>query len=253
MDLKIIGSNPVIYPKILNEEFLDKKSSFFYEGYKWDFTIDLIFEIDTNNLNKNLNLLCLNYSKSINNILLVFRKTTEFTEKSNYIYHWYYIYYINSIFSKNLSDSLNKDYFEKYNIITINFKSKQFRLSILTYKNKVLNLTVGKVLSSLKIVDKSKKKTNKGERLFAEYFENLLNSTIKYFGKSKISVLKIINSRLKTRLNNSILKILNNKFKISKLIYDYKIANNYSKFKKIRSIKKRIKKRIIKLENIINL
>lgn len=240
-------------PLILQKEFLDKKTIFFYEGYKWDFTIDLIHKIKINILNKNLNLLCLEYSYILNKLLIISRKTSNFTEKLNYFYFWYYIYYINSIYKKNLTDSLNMNLYEKYNIITINFKNKQFRLNIVSFKNKIINLTVGKVLVSLNILDKSKKKTNKGERLFIEYLSNYLNNTQNLYGSSKLAVLKIINGRSTSKLNNNILKILNFKFNISKLIYSFNISNNYSKLKKIRSIKKRLKKRIIKLENIFNL
>lgn len=253
MDLKVIGSSPVIYPLILNEEFLDKKSIFYYEGYKWDFTIDLIFDVDTSSINKNNNLLCLKYSDSLHNVLSIFRKTTDISENSLYNHNWYYIYYINNLFSNNLTDSYNKNLFEKYNIITINCKSKQFRFNIISFKNKIYNLTVGRVLSSLNMLEKSKKKSNKGERLFIEYLNNFLNLNKKNFGLSKLSILKIKNSRTKFKLNNSFFKILNLNFNITKIIYDYKLPNNYSKFKKVRSIKKRIKKKIIKMENIINL
>jgi hypothetical protein len=213
----------------------------------------LIFEVDTLTLNKNLNLLCLNYNKVINNFLLVLRRSINFFDDTNYIYYWYYTYYISALFGKNLTDSNNKKLFEKYNIISVNFKSKQLRLNILTYKSKVLNITVGRVLATLKIIDKSKKKTNKGERLLVEYLSNFLTNTSKFFGKARIAVLKVINGRYKNKLNANLLKILNQKFRISKLIYDFKVANNFFKLKKVRSIKKRIKKRIIKQENIINL
>lgn len=126
-------------------------------------------------------------------------------------------------------------------------------MNILSFKNKVLNLTVGRVLATLKILDKSKKKTNKGERLLVEYLSNFLINTNKFFGNTRIAVLKIISGRSKSKVNNNILNILNQKFKITKLIYDFKVANSFFKLKKVRSIKKRIKKKIIKQENIINL
>lgn len=181
------------------------------------------------------------------------RKTTIYSDKLNYLYYWYYLYYINSLFKNNLTDKLNTNLFEKYNLITLNFKSKQTRLNILSFKNKILNLTVGKVLKSLNILEKSKKKTSKGNRLFIEYLNNYLNNSNYLFGSSKLAVLKFINTKTKSKINNNILKILNQQFNISKIIYKFNISNNYSKLKKIRSIKKRLKKRIIKLENIFNL
>ena len=145
-------------PLILQKEFLDKKSIFFYEGYKWEFTVDLINNIAIDNLNKNLNLLSLEYSNIFSEFLTIMRKTTIYSDKLNYLYYWYYLYYINSLFKNNLTDKLNTNLFEKYNLITLNFKSKQTRLNILSFKNKILNLTVGKVLKSLNILEKSKKK-----------------------------------------------------------------------------------------------
>ena len=244
---------PYYLPLILQKEFIDKKLIFLYEGYKWDYLIDSVFEVNILDLSKNSNLLCLNYSKVMQNILIIFRETTLFSDKINFENNWYYLYYINSLFKKNLSDNLNLDVFEKYNLITISFKKKQIRLNILSFKNKVLNLTVGRVLASLNILDKSKKKTNKGERLLVEYLVNFFLKTKKFYGNAKLATLKIINGRPNLKVNNNILKLLNKEFKISKLIYDYKIANSFLKLKRMRSIKKRIKKRIIKMENVINL
>ena len=178
--------------------------------------------------------------------------TTEYQYENNYIYYWYYIYYINSIFNNSLTDKNFNYNYEKYNILVLNFKYKQLRLTVLSFKNKVLNFTVGRVLSSLKILDKSKKKTNKGERLFLEYINNFFFKTNKFYGKNMISILKIKNFKPKSSLNNNLISNINKIFLISKVIYDFKVPNNFLKFKKLRSIKKRIKKKIIKLNNIIN-
>ena len=240
-------------PIILQKEELDLKSSFLYEGYKWEYSIDLIFDVENTILNKNNNLLCLYYGNLLTKVLSIFRKTTSFTDNLNYIYNWYNLYYINCILNKNLTDKNNKNLYEKHNLIVINFKSKQLRINILSTKNKILNLSVGRVLATLKIKEKSKKKTNKGERLLLEYLNNFFVKTIKLYGISRLSILKIVNGRIKTKLSNSLLKKLNQTFKITKIVYDYKISNNFLKLKKIRSIKKRIKKKIIKQENTINL
>ena len=240
-------------PIILQKEELDLKSSFLYEGYKWEYSIDLIFDIENTILNKNNNLLCLYYGNLLTKVLSIFRKTTSFPDNLNYIYNWYNLYYINCILNKNLTDKNNKNLYEKHNLIVINFKSKQLRINILSTKNKILNLSVGRVLATLKIKEKSKKKTNKGERLLLEYLNNFFVKTIKLYGISRLSILKIVNGRIKTKLSNSLLKKLNQTFKITKIVYDYKISNNFLKLKKIRSIKKRIKKKIIKQENTINL
>jgi hypothetical protein len=137
--------------------------------------------------------------------------------------------------------------------LTVNFKNKQLRLNIITNTNKIFNLTVGRVLSTLNILDKSKKKTNKGERLFFEYLGNFFKNNYKFFGISKISILKIINIKKNSKLSEHIIRFLNLKLIISKIVYDFRIPNNFSKLKKVRSIKKRIKKRIVKNENIFNL
>lgn len=195
----------------------------------------------------------LEYSNIFNEVLIITRKVTNYSDKLNYLFNWYYIYYITSLLKKNLTDKFNNNLFEKYNIITINFKSKQTRLNIISFKNKILNLSVGKVLKSLNILEKSKKKTSKGDRLFIEYLGNYLNNSQQLFGLAKLAILKFINFKTKNKINNNILKILNKQFSISKIIYKFNIANNYFNFKKIRSIKKRLKKRIVKLENIFNL
>lgn len=247
------GFEPHYLPKILQKSFNTKESIFFYEGHVWKYSIDRIFSIDTLFFNKNWNILGLKYGFIFNKILNIYRKSTLLENNIFYIYYWYYLYYISCLFNKNLLDYEIENSYEGINILVFNLKNKQMRMSILTHKNKIYNLSTGRVLKTLNIVDKSKKKTNKGERLFIEFLSNfLLNKSIK-FGLSKLAYIKIINIKKKTYLNETLIKLLNSKFSILKIIFDFKISNNYTKLSGIRSIKRRLKKRLIRNENLFNL
>lgn len=146
-----------------------------------------------------------------------------------------------------------KNPYEGINILVFNLKNKQMRMSITTHKNKIYNLSVGRVLKTLSITDKSKKKTNKGERLFIEFLSNFLLNKSTKFGLSKLAFIKIINIRKKTYLNETLIKLLNSKFSILKIIFDFRISNNYTKLGGVRSIKRRLKKRLVRNENLFNL
>ena len=71
----------------------------------------------------------------------------------------------------------------------------------------------------MNILEKSKKKTSKGDRLFIEYLSNYLSNSHQLFGFAKLAILKFINFKTKNKINNNILKILNKQFNVSKIIY----------------------------------
>lgn len=251
MDLKVAGSIPAIYP-MLQKNFKIKKESFYYEAYIWNYSINIIKEINIPIIDKNSNALGLKYSQTLNVMLSIFRKITYKNFNFIKIWNWYYIYYINNLFSKNLINKNNNNTFERYNLITFNLKSKQIRITINSSKNTIFNLSVGKILSSLNIKEKSKKKSSKGERLFIEYLSNFFKNNINKFGNKKLTILKLKYYKKNANLNENIFKTLNKNLFITSTIHDLKIPNNFSKFKKIRSIKRRLKKRIIKDENNLN-
>lgn len=234
---------------MLQKNFKIKQESFYYEAYLWNFNINKLNEIETPLIEKNENAVAKQYSKTINIILSLYRKFTLNNIDLIYIWNWYHLYYVNNLYSKNLISKKNKSTFEKYNLITINIKSKQLRISLISVKNTIFNLTVGRVLSSLNINTKSKKKSNKGERLFIEYLENFLKFKIYKFGIKKLAIIKLKGYKKNLNLNETIYKLFNKNFNIVGFINDFKIPNNFFKFKKIRSIKRRLKKRIIKDEN----
>lgn len=185
-----------------------------------------------------------------NSVLLIYKNLISTNFNFIKIWNWYKLYYINYIFSKNIIKGKEIS-FEKQNIITINLRSKQTRISIISSKLTIFNLTVGKVLSSLNLKNKSKKKSNKGERLFLEYLINFLINNTNKFGLNRLATIKIIGFKKGTTINELFMKLFNKNFNLTSIIYDFKIANNYSKFKKIRSIKRRLRKRIIKNENLL--
>lgn len=251
MDLKVAGSIPAIYP-MLQKNFKIKKEIFYYEAYIWRYSINIIKDINIVTIDKNTNALGLNYSKTLNKLLSLFRSVTNKNSNFIKIWNWYYIYYINNLFSKNLINKNNNNTFEKNNLIVFNLKSKQIRLTINSTKNTIFNLSVGKILASLNIKEKSKKKSNKGERLFIEYLINFFKNNINKFGNKKLTIIKLKYYKKNYNLNENLFKTLNKNLYIINTIYDFKIPNNFSKFKKIRSIKRRLKKRIIKDENSLN-
>nr|YP_740740.1 Ymf61 [Tetrahymena malaccensis]ABI51649.1 Ymf61 [Tetrahymena malaccensis] len=237
---------------MVQKKFVFKKNSFYYEGYVWNHSLNIIHEIQLNFLDKNSNAIALRYSKTLNLMISLYRYLTLKKFDFIKIWYWYYLYYLKNIYFKNLINKNNNSTYEKPNIFIFNLKSKQIRLAILTSKNYVYNLTVGKILASLNIKEKSKKKSNKGERLFSEYLENFFKNKNNRFGLKKLIIIKLKYFRKGFKLHDSIFKILNKNFFILNNIYDFKIPNNFNKFKKIRSIKKRIKKKIIKDENLLN-
>lgn len=246
-----MGSIPATYP-MLQKNFKIEKESFYYEAYVWSYSINIIKEIKIPFIDKNSNFLTIKYNSTLNKLLTVYRIAVNNNIDCINIWNWYYIYYINNLFFKNLINKNNKSTFEKYNLIVINYKSKQIRLTINTSKNTIYNLSVGRVLSSLSIREKSKKKSSKGERLFIEYLPNFIKNKNFKFGIKKLLIIKLKNFKKSVNLNETIYKILNKNFFIVNTIYDFKIPNNFNKLKKIRSIKRRLKKRIIKDENSLN-
>lgn len=157
MDLKVIGSIPITYP-IIEKNFNLKKEGFIYEAYVWNYSLEIVKDIKISYIDKNSNLLGRLYSKSLNIVLSIYRDLTDKDNNLSKVWNWYYLYYISNIFSYNLINKNNKGTFEKPNLLVINLRSKQLRIAINTSRNTIFNLSVGRVLASLDLNTKSKKK-----------------------------------------------------------------------------------------------
>lgn len=254
MDLKVIGSIPIIYPIykiIFNTEIIDSKEirdsidTFNIDCY--DFIESMLVGFKKYSFKKNFTLLGSYYSNTFCVLLTSSRSDTYNSHIIMGSWKLYYIYYISNLFYKNLSNYKYSKY-ERYNILTINFISKQFRISILTSNSLIFNLSTGRVLAALNIKGKSKKKSDKGERLFLEYIPNFILINKYYFGKAKLTHLNILGLR-KGVFNDLLLKNLNKNLSIISSIFNLKLPNCFSKFKRVSSIKRRFRKLIIKNEN----
>lgn len=117
------------------------------------------------------------------------------------------------------------------------------------FNSTVINFSTGKILASLGIKKKSQKKTHKSEKLFIEYLRNYINIYINRNFLKINTIFKIFKLNKINNINNKLLKLLFRKFKIIILLNKFKLPNKPLKVKKIRSIKKRLKKLVIKNEN----
>ena len=245
-----MGSIPFTYP-IIEKNFNIKKEGFIYEAYVWNYSLEIIKDIRVSYVDKNSNLLGRLYSRTLNIILSLYRDLTGKNNELSKIWNWYYLYYISNLFFYNLINKNNKGTFEKPNLLVINLRSKQLRISINTSRGTIFNLSVGRVLASLGLNNKSKKKSNKGDRLFIEYLANFFKNNINKFGIKKLCIIKVLGFKKGYTISENIFKMINKNFFILNLIDEFKLPNNYFKFKKVRSIKRRLKKRIIKDENFL--
>lgn len=146
----------------------------------------------------------------------------------------------------------NTTHYEKTNLIVISLKSRQLRITIISTSGTIYNISVGRILSSLKIFEKAKKKSNKGERLFLEYLNNFFQEKINKFGDNKTAIMKINHFKKYFPMEEQIYKICNKYITILSNSIEIRLPNNYFKYKKVRSIKRRLTKKIIKNENYLN-
>nr|YP_004841730.1 Ymf61 [Ichthyophthirius multifiliis]AEL89272.1 Ymf61 [Ichthyophthirius multifiliis] len=163
-----------------------------------------------------------------------------------------YLFYSGIIYFK-LHNYFNSNfvYYKKlkYNIIIINYLFKQLKLTLCYFNFKNFNFSVGKVLSSLNIVEKFKKKSKKGEDYFYEYIKLYLWKYKYLFLGIMYSILKFKQIFKRINFNNKLIKLFLKRFKLKVIInYAYK-PNSYSYFKKIKSIKRKFRKKFIKYEN----
>ena len=144
------------------------------------------------------------------------------------------INYTQIILSKNIKQSKVK----KITYIYVLLKKKQTYINIIFDNKKILHNTNGIVLKKHNILEKSRKKDPKSSILN-------LNHSISFFKNLNIKSCLIINIKKIKPFINKINKIFKNEFnqKDIKFIITPEISFNKSVFKKIKSIKRRLRKK----------
>lgn len=148
----------------------------------------------------------------------------------------FYLFYFNKI-NKNKFYFLNKKKMFLYNIISINLKKKNMKFNFIQNDKNVVTLSPGIVYKKLNMNSKKSKKSFK-----------LLNLMVKLFLKkiSKLLTYKkiIINLNFLKKDIFIILKLLKKYIKFNNVIFLYSFKkNNNFKFKKKKSIKKKLTKK----------
>lgn len=149
---------------------------------------------------------------------------------------FFYLFYFNKINKKKL-DFINKKKLFFYNIININLKKKHIKLNLIQNDKNVLQISPGIVYKKLNMNVKKNKKSFK-----------LLNLMVKLFLKNMIKMLKfkkfIINLNFLRKDMFLMLKLLKRYINFKKIIFIYSLKkNNNFKFKKKKSIKKKLTKK----------
>jgi hypothetical protein len=234
--LTVVGSNPIIYPEI-----------FWYNLYQ-NLKIqddDLIINrinilkfIKTKNIFKKcfkkikLNLfLYYDFLKIENNIFLKNKK--KFNLLSIYINYFFY---------KNKKNNFNKLGLKKYAILVINTTKKKTFVSFIRKNKSILNLTPGIITKKLDIKEKNAKKSFKILNL-------MIKTTINNVKKIYNPINYVIQIKGTKSNLNQLLNLLRVRLDFKKvfLIYTPIIGYNTLRFKKVRSIKKKLKKKFIKM------
>lgn len=155
-----------------------------------------------------------------------------------------HIYYYNKINYNKLKIIKNKNYYSNYNKIILILDTRPIKPKIfLIFKNKcILTLTSGIIYKKLNM---KKKKTKKSEKML-----NLMLKSV-YIKIQQTVLCKNIIIHLKGTKSNifNVLVSVSNNFKDKNIfmMYSPKIGFNKYKFKKLKSIKRRLRKRFSKL------
>jgi len=152
---------------------------------------------------------------------------------------YYKFYYFNKI------NNLNKKKYNLYNnysILIINTTKKKPIINLINRDKLILNLTAGIIKKKLEIKEKNVKKSYKMLKMMMK----ISTFNIKKIFELKNFIIQLKGSKSKIPQILTLLKrYLNPKKKI--FIYTPKIINNKLKFKKIKAIKRRLKKKFIKM------
>lgn len=220
--LKVVGSSPITYP-LKNYSLLKKIKR---RSFK----------------KKNLTTLNTNYIEIIAQNILINIKNIRFYKK------YLMVYTTKGVCkSKNLVTSP-----------TINISQKRFNNKATVSNVKTLNtFSVGSVIKYFKI-NQSKyiRRSTKGLKIFLNFLKNVFEK--RYLNrKTKFIVLNIAGVDYNLiMLKKNLKRVVNQKiYKSVYLVYNIKISFTKTKDKKIKSIKKRLKKKILKnyLKKIVNL
>lgn len=160
--------------------------------------------------------------------------------KNIYIIFLKYLNFYN--FEKNNTKKLELNNLKKYYIFMLNIKNKKPFINVTISNKTILAVSSGFVLKKLNIDDKKSKKHIKTLYLILKLVLNDLNKKLK---KYKKIILQIRGTRKKLF---SIIGFLKKKIKFNEIIFIY-VPNFYQKsikFKKIKAIKKKLKKKNIK-------
>jgi hypothetical protein len=232
--LTVIGSTPIIHPKI-----------FWYNIYK-------NLKINKNKkllINKNIDYyisknLIINRFKKINfflkNYLFINKLIKELRLYTNYkrynIINLYANYYILK------THNLVKFNYKKFVIIIINILKKKIFITLIKNNKLILNLSPGIITKKLEINNKNAKKNLKIINLM---IKTIINNFKKLY-KSEYYFIQIKGAKNNIYTILNLLKIRVNLKKTYFIFSPFINYNNY-KFKKIRSIKRKLRKKFIKL------
>ena len=212
--------------KYLNEIKIDKND---FDNHKFNLFKNIdIFNIYTKNDFNNF--FFENIFLNLNNNIFKFK----FKNIKSLIF--FYLFYFNKINKKKLN-FINKKKLNFYNIININLKKKLIKLNLTQNDKTVLQITPGIVYKKLNMNVKKNKKSFK-----------LLNLMVKLFLKNMLKMLKfkkfIVNLNFLRKDFFLIIKLLKKYINFKKIIFIYSLKkNNNFKFKKKKSIKKKLTKK----------
>jgi hypothetical protein len=158
----------------------------------------------------------------------------KYKNLKNLIY--FYLFYFNKI-NKSKLNFFNKKKIFLYNIININLKKKNIKFNFLQNNKNILTISPGIIYKQLNMNSKKSKKSFK-----------LLNLMVKLFLKkiSRLLIYKkfIINLNFLRKDIFIVLKLLKKYIKFQNVIFIYSFKkNNNFKFKKKKSIKKKLTKK----------
>lgn len=216
----------IVWTKYLDEIKIDKND---LNSHKFN----LIRSIEINNIYE---------KKEFNNFFFenLYLNFNNIFFKNNYDnlknLFFFYLLYFNKVDKKKINFFKKKNLF-LYNIININLKKKNIKFNFLQNNKNVLMLSPGIIYKKLNMSSKKSKKSFKLLNLMVKLFLKKINKLIMY---KKF----IINLNFLRKDMFIVIKLLKKyiKFKNVIFLYSFKKNNNY-KFKKKKSIKKKLTKK----------
>jgi hypothetical protein len=172
---------------------------------------------------------------SSNTLKKILKNKNKLIHIVNY-YKYFYFYKINFFNKKKYTNYSN------YSILIINTTKKKPIINLINKNKLILNLTSGIIKKKLEIKEKNVKKSYKMLKMMIK----ILAFNIRKIFELKNFIIQLKGSKSKIPQILTLLKrYLNPKNKV--FIFTPKIINNKIKFKKIKAIKRRLKKKFIKM------